>query len=1037
MSSANGSANLFLINPNGIIFGKNAALSIGGSFLATTASSLKFADGNQFSAIASQPTPLLTISVPTGLQFGGTNTRSIENQSQVNNGLQVQPGKTLALVGGAITFDSSIQAPGDRVDLAAVSAGTVDLNFTNNILSLNVPESLPREDVRLTNAAIDVRDRGQGSVVITTRNLEISEKSSIAAGISQGLTADSSPRGDINLNATGKVTINYPSRVTNLIEKDAIGDAGNINITAGEITIDNRASAPTDSFIPAAINTGNLGWGRAGNISLFTTGSMNLIGQDPANIDAQVISTFSNVQGRYGGYVTLRSNDSILLKNTFINVARGDGGDISVFGNNAVSIIDNSQLTAGTTQGNSGNITITSNSPVSIDRSWLVNNVGGDELAGNAGNITITGQSVSITTGGALVEASAESQGGNSGNIYINASGKVEISGNDQLNGSPSDRSSRFENSRLTTRAQEGSLGKAGDISITAGEITIDNQASDPALDAGGDGLGASGNVTVVATTGSITLTGQDKNVSDQVISTFSNIQPYGGYITVTANDSILLKNAFVNAARSDGGDITVFANNSVFITDNSQLTTGTTRGNSGNITITSNGLVSIERSWIVNNVGMNELARDGGNITINGKSVAITGGSLVEASAEAKGVNSGNIRITANDQVEISGYDQWNGKPGDRTYDVNTTLTTSSLADARGQAGEISINARNLLIFDGANLIANSENAFKGGNININADIFELKEGGQLLTTAQGLGDAGNINLKVSDLLVIGGMNPNFDKFKNQKFTVSSVGPNSGIFASTTSSQGGNITVETPKLLLLRRNGQISARSLENGNGGNIIINAPKGFLVGISGENSDITANAFNGNGGKITINATGIFGMTVRNREDLIRERKTEEPKELNPAVLPTNDISAFSQTNPSLNGVININTLNVDFNRGLVELPINLVDASQLINNTCNPGSRQRASSFVFTGRGGLAPNPMEMLTPEAVQVEWVSLNSTDEDGSGPSHRRKITAMKPETIVEATGWVRNNQGEIILTANSPTSWQNQTKCGVSKK
>ncbi|MEJ1937376.1 filamentous hemagglutinin N-terminal domain-containing protein, partial [Nostoc sp. NIES-2111] len=132
-------ANLFFINPHGIILGTNASLNIGGSFVATTANSLKFVDGTEFSAATANNTPLLTVSVPLGLQFG-TNPGKIEQpiSTDLPLDLQVQNGKTLALIGGDLSLQSSIlQAAGGRIELGSVRDGFVSISEIDKGYSLD------------------------------------------------------------------------------------------------------------------------------------------------------------------------------------------------------------------------------------------------------------------------------------------------------------------------------------------------------------------------------------------------------------------------------------------------------------------------------------------------------------------------------------------------------------------------------------------------------------------------------------------------------------------------------------------------------------------------------------------------------------------------------------------------------------------------------------------------------------------------------------------------------------------------------------
>jgi filamentous hemagglutinin family protein len=189
-----GNANLFLINPNGIIFGRNASLDVRGSFVASTASSLKFADGTEFSAKAPQSKPLLTVSVPIGLQFG-VNPGSILNQSQATPdgatnsfglpvGLQVQPGKSLALVGGNVTLEGgNLTTAGGRIELGSVAGiGLVSLNPTDKGWALGYDGVQNFNNIQLSQQAlVDGSGEGGGNIQVQGGGITLKNNSGIFA----------------------------------------------------------------------------------------------------------------------------------------------------------------------------------------------------------------------------------------------------------------------------------------------------------------------------------------------------------------------------------------------------------------------------------------------------------------------------------------------------------------------------------------------------------------------------------------------------------------------------------------------------------------------------------------------------------------------------------------------------------------------------------------------------------------------------------------------------------------------------------------
>jgi large exoprotein involved in heme utilization and adhesion len=443
-----------------------------------------------------------------------------------------------------------------------------------------------------------------------------------------------------------------------------------------------------------------------------------------------------------------------------------------------------------------------------------------------------------------------------------------------------------------------------------------------------------------------------------------------------------------------------------------------------------------------------------------------------------------GNLTVNAYESVELL---ESFTTPNDN---VPSALFSSTFAT--GKAGDIIINTARLRIQDGAKISADSgllPNPFNplqvipatgfGGNLTVNAsDSVELigtsAKGfpSGLFTATQGPGNAGRLTIVTGQLIVqdratvnvssqlprlgeneiyLGDKN-NLGRAGELNVTARSILlDNQGKLTSETNSgQGGNINLQLRDLLLLRRNSQIStnAGKLQAiGDGGNITINAPNGFIVAKPQENSDITANAFTGSGGKVQINATGIFGIAPRSREDLVRQLGTNDPIKLDPQNLFTSDITAISQTNPTLNGVVNINTPEVDIKRGLINLPVEAEEPG--LAQGCDVAA-QNQSEFIITGRGGIPSNPREVLRSNNVHVDWVSLGEDGNNPSGASSREtqerrsrgntqnnKNVNNTPNEIVEAQGWVVDSNGDVILVAQAPTMtphgpWFNSASC-----
>ncbi len=316
----NGNASLFLLNPAGIIFGANAQLNIGGSFIATTADRLIFEDGITYSAITNKKTkPLLTINTPLGLQFDG-NLGAISTSSGTapeRSNLRLSPNNTLALIGGRINLErlNAIAFDGN-IEIASIDRGTVSLQPNSRGWQLGYRNVTEFDLLTLKNAFIDTSG-SRGLSRLQGKTIDLAAGSTI-----RNFTIADGSGGKIELSATKAITLDNSSLFTQV----GLGFDTTISGTGGDLAI----KAPQVSFLNgSAVSAGTNGLGSGGDITIEASEFLQLSGG--TNKIPSLLSTSTQGSGR-GGQIEIRTGSLSIQDGSQIQAfaGEGQGGTISI-----------------------------------------------------------------------------------------------------------------------------------------------------------------------------------------------------------------------------------------------------------------------------------------------------------------------------------------------------------------------------------------------------------------------------------------------------------------------------------------------------------------------------------------------------------------------------------------------------------------------------------------------------------------------------------------------------------------------------------
>lgn len=890
-----GNANLFLMNPSGIVFGANASLNLPASFTATTATGINFANG-QFSALGNNNYTNL-FGNPNAFVFGLTQPGAI-----VNGGtLEVTSGQNIDLIGGTVISTGTVKAPNGNINIAAVPGSSmVRISQPGNLLSLEVPisgttnftpVSLPRlltgSDVPGVTVAGNNVTLNRGSVPINAGDVSIDRINAGTATIaaSNNLNIISS-----NIQTTGNTTLRAQDTV-------AIKDSQQEPV---KIVVDGKLLIQGDRSIDIfALNNPTSNISASGNLTLrsnttvsgdayFNTGGNFKVEQLDGNI-GNLFSPYDPIIRASGdvsfgdytgaslhiiaggsvttGNITITSADSSTSFRSTGNIPNGlvesftlaDGTPVSINGITNRTLDIRAGTTAfGTPDVLSNNTAFNPTTTATPTGSAIT--VGNVNFSGSASdrpfvlltnqyfpNASLVAGDIRVGTVNTLVTVRSAS------NIVV-ASGDITIVGRNNVNVSQLE--TGFNDTNFTGATNTGNILVRGIGDITATGLISTNNALAATT--------GSGNITLTSANGKVTTNGVSTVTTDASNNgNATNIR--SGNINITAAGAIDTTGGVLitrsqssnrNSIALSSGDITLTSNSGNITTN--RVTTSSSSDNatntqSGNINITTAGAIDTTRGDVETGLASSDPSATT-NIRRSGNIVMTSSNSTITTQRISTNISSGNSASRSGD-INITAAGAIDTTRGDVLSDVFVLVPTLNLIPPfdvppfDGISGNISLNSTTSGAINTTKVVTSGGSIDIRGKGNVNIPILAVQVNRNVPSSS------GNITVNTTGDIAAGLiLNQNLN---GSSGNISLTSTNSQITATDRiSTQLGNVNFFSNNLRAVNPNINVT----DNFRAGDVNINAANAIVTrDIQTGSTSPNANHTGGNIGLISTNSS----------------------------------------------------------------------------------------------------------------------------------------------------------------------------------